>query len=150
MLKTHVLHPEILSALASAGHLGKVLISDGNFPHNTNPNPRAKIVWANFTPGLLDCATMMNIVAELVPIEAVEVMAPAKTGEFAMKNEPPVWADYRKILREKSEFKGELTQHSKVQFNEQARKEDVFLVIATGEVQLYANALITIGVVKPK
>ena len=40
MLKLPVLHPEILSALASAGHLAKVLISDGNYPHNTKPNPQ--------------------------------------------------------------------------------------------------------------
>jgi L-fucose mutarotase/ribose pyranase (RbsD/FucU family) len=30
MLKTPVLHPEILYALGSAGHLGRILISDGN------------------------------------------------------------------------------------------------------------------------
>jgi L-fucose mutarotase len=52
MLKLPVLHPEILSALGSAGHLATVLISDGNYPHNTKPNPRAKIVWANFVPGV--------------------------------------------------------------------------------------------------
>ena len=45
MLKGKVLHPEILSAIGSAGHLSKVLISDGNYPHSTVCNPRAKIVW---------------------------------------------------------------------------------------------------------
>ncbi|MDP9172760.1 MAG: RbsD/FucU family protein [Planctomycetota bacterium] len=148
MLKTKVLHPEILAALGAAGHLGKVLISDGNFPHNTNPNPRAKIVWANFMPGVVDAATMLRLVTELIPIEAVEVMAPARSGIYAMKTDPPVWDEYRKILREHSDFRGELTQLAKVPFNEQAAKPDVFLVIATAETALYANVLITIGVVQ--
>ncbi len=148
MLKTKVLHPEILAALGAAGHLGKVLISDGNFPHNTNPNPRAKIVWANFMPGVVDAATMLRLVTELIPIEAVEVMAPARSGIYAMKTDPPVWDEYRKILREHSDFRGELTQLAKAPFNEQAAKPDVFLVIATAETALYANVLITIGVVQ--
>jgi L-fucose mutarotase/ribose pyranase (RbsD/FucU family) len=31
MLKTHLLHPEILSALAASGHFSQVLIADGKF-----------------------------------------------------------------------------------------------------------------------
>ena len=148
MLKGNILHPQILSGLASAGHLGQVLISDGNYPHNTSPNPRAKIVWANFLPGVLDAVTVLKIVAQLVPIEEVTVMAPAKKGPFAMKSEPPIWRDFRKVLRELSDFKGDLTPLPKPQFNDRAREDHTCLVIATGEVSLYANVLVTIGVVR--
>src|SRR5579863_3721222 len=91
MLKTTVLHPEILSAVAAAGHGSKILISDGNYPHITKPNPRARIVWANFTPGVVDAATVLRIVCHLVPIELVEVMAPARSGAYAMASDPPIW-----------------------------------------------------------
>jgi L-fucose mutarotase/ribose pyranase (RbsD/FucU family) len=37
--------------------------------------------------------------------------------------------------------------HQKPGFNQLARSEDVCLVIATGEMAIYANILITIGVV---
>ncbi len=148
MLKIPVLHPEILSALGSAGHLGKVLISDGNYPHSTRPNPRAKIVWANFIPGVVDAVTALKIVARLVPIEAVDVMEPARTGAYAMTTDPPIWADFRKVLAEESDFRGNLSPWQKPEFNERARGDDVCLVIASAETQIYANILITIGVVR--
>jgi L-fucose mutarotase len=148
MLKIPVLHPEILAALGSAGHLGKILISDGNYPHNTKPNPTAPIVWANFTPGVLDAVTVLKMICDLVPIEKVEVMEPARTGMYAMQEDPPIWADFRKILAERSDFNGDLTPLQKPPFNEQCQTEDLCLVIATGETQIYANILITIGVVR--
>lgn len=148
MLKTPVLHPEILAALGSAGHLGKVLISDGNYPHNTRANPRAKIVWANFMPGLIDGVTALKMIARLVPIEAVDVMEPARSGEYAMKEDPPIWRDFRKVLAEESDFRGELTASQKPKFNELAFSNDLCLVIATAETQIYANVLVTIGVVR--
>ena len=35
MLKSHLLHPEILEALGRAGHSSKILIADGNYPFAT-------------------------------------------------------------------------------------------------------------------
>ena len=148
MLKLPVLHPEILSALGSAGHLAKVLISDGNYPHNTRVSPAAKIVFANFVPGIIGAATALAMVADLVPIEDAAVMAPEKTGAYAMADDPPIWAEFRHLLRTRSNFRGELTQLSKAQFQEQAMSHDLALVIATAETQIYANILITIGVVR--
>ena len=147
MLKIPVSHPEILHALGSAGHLSKILISDGHYPHGTHPNPRAKIVWANFTPGLIDAVTMLKIVADLVPIEKIEVMEPHRDGPYAMKENPPIWKRFEEILRTHSDFRGPMTPLQKPQFNAQARSDDVCLVIATGEMEIYANILITIGVV---
>jgi L-fucose mutarotase len=148
MLKLPILHPEILAALASAGHLATILISDGNYPHNTKPNPRAKIVYANFAPGIVDAVTILKLIAQLVPIEKVEVMAPERTGIYAMPEDPPIWKSFRQVLKDHSDFRGELTQLNKPAFNEQARKEDLCLIIATAETQIFANALITIGVVR--
>jgi len=147
MLKIPVSHPEILHALGSAGHLSKVLISDGHYPHGTHPNPRAKIVWANFTPGVLDAVTVLRMVADLVSIEKVEVMEPERTGRYAMKDNPPIWRQFTDVLQKHSDFRGEMTPLQKPAFNEQARSDDVCLVIATAEMQTFANILITIGVV---
>lgn len=147
MLKIPVSHPEILHALASAGHLSKILISDGHYPHATHPNPRAKIVWANFTPGLLDAVTVLKLVADLVPIEKVEVMAPQRDGPYAMAEDPPIWKRFNEVLRTHSDFRGPMAPLQKPAFNGQARCDDVCLVIATGETEIYGNILITIGVV---
>ena len=148
MLKLPVLHPEILSSLASAGHLSRVLISDGNYPHATAPNPRAKIVWANFCPGVVDAVTLLGVVAELVPIEFVHVMQPAREGAGAMSEDPPIWGLFRKVLEARSNFRDEFIQLKKPQFNELAHGEETTLVIASAEIAIYANILITIGVVR--
>ena len=50
MLKTTLLHPEILYALGSAGHGAQVLISDGNYPHATKSNPAAERVFGYVPP----------------------------------------------------------------------------------------------------
>ena len=147
MLKTPVLHPEILHALGSAGHHSKVLITDGNYPHADRIYPGTKIVWANFTPGVLGGNQCLKMVAQLVPIELVEVMAPARTGEYAMAGDPPIWADYRKTLAEFSDYSGDLVPHPKPQFIEHVKDPDLHLVIATAETEVYANVLVTIGVI---
>ena len=148
MLKTKLLHPEILGGLAASGHLARVLISDGNYPSSTKPNPRAKLVWANFTPGTVDACTLLRLVAAAVPVEAATVMAPARSGMYAMAHDPPIWQEYRKILKEVAGFEGKLIELQKPEFNAEAKGEDVSLVIATAETQIYANILITIGVVQ--
>jgi len=53
MLKHQLLHPQILAALARAGHSSKVLISDGNYPHWTRRGPNAEMVYLNLAPGQL-------------------------------------------------------------------------------------------------
>jgi L-fucose mutarotase len=147
MLKTPVLHPELLHALGSAGHHSKILISDGNYPHADRIYPGTKIVWANFMPGLLGGNDCLKMVSQLVPIELVEVMEPARSGDYAMAGDPPIWADYRRTLKEFSDYKDDLVPHQKPEFIQRVMDPDLHLVIATAEIQVYANVLVTIGVV---
>src|SRR4051812_42785883 len=102
MLKLPVLHPEILSALGSAGHLATILISEGNYPHNTKPKPRTKIVWSTFAPAAESAPTALEMVCNMLPIETAAVMAADKTGEYAMAEHPPIWTEFRRILATRS------------------------------------------------
>ena len=52
MLKTQLLHPDILRACARAGHHAKILIADGNYPASTKKGPNAELVCLNLAPGL--------------------------------------------------------------------------------------------------
>lgn len=149
MLKTPLTHPEILGVLGRAGHLARVLITDGNYPHSTRRNPAAETVWANYRPGLLDGATVLGLVCDAVPVEAVTVMEPEREGLYAMEGDPPVWSAYRRVLAERAGFSGGLTALPKPAFNAETASEDLCLVIATGEQALFANLLLTIGVVEP-
>jgi len=148
MLKMPVIHPQILDALGRAGHLSTILITDGHYPHGTHPNRRAPVVWANFRPGLISAVDALELVCDAVPIEAATLMQPAREGAFALKEDPPIWNDYRRVLRERAGFTEPLAELQKPQFNELARSDDLGLVIATGETQGWANLLLTIGVVR--
>ena len=138
MLKTNLLHPEILRALAAAGHGAKVLVSDGNFPHSTGSNAYAAHVYLNLAPGLLSVTDVLKVVAAAIPVEAAETMATADGTE------PPIWAEFRALLPDQT-----LRPLERWAFYETARGHDVALVIATGEQRIYANILLTIGVVAP-
>lgn len=147
MLKFPLIHPEILSALGGAGHLSRVLISDANYPHSTRTNPAAKKVWANFAPGVVDAATLLRLLCAAIPIEAVHLMQPEREGAYAMKSDPPIWKEYARILRS-SGFRAKMQPIPKPAFSDLARGEDVCLVIASGETAIFANILLTIGVVR--
>jgi len=139
MLKTTLLHPEILYALGSAGHGSKVLISDGNYPHTTGSNPAAEKVYLNLAPGVLNVTEVLRVLVQAIPIEAVHVM------QTADGSEPPIWEDFRTLLPEQR-----LAPLERFAFYHAASNSDVALVIATGEQRIYANILLTIGVVMPE
>eukprot|EP01112_Ceratiomyxa_fruticulosa_P013642 TRINITY_DN3848_c0_g1_i1.p1 TRINITY_DN3848_c0_g1~~TRINITY_DN3848_c0_g1_i1.p1 ORF type:complete len:143 (-),score=33.24 TRINITY_DN3848_c0_g1_i1:28-456(-) len=138
MLTLPILHPDILRALASAGHGSKVLITDGNFPHSTGSNPNAVHVYLNLAPGVLNVTEVLKVISQAIPVEEVEVMATADGSE------PPIWTEFRTILHDMK-----LNPLERFTFYEAAKKVDVALVIATGEQRVYANIMLTIGVVRP-
>jgi len=137
MLKTKMLHPEILAALGGAGHGSKVLIADGNFPFGTGANPAATRAYLNLAPGLVTVTDVLKVLVEAIPIEAAEVMQPPS-------GEPPIFGEFRALLPGV-----ELKPLGRFEFYDTAREQDVMLVIATGEQRIYANLLLTIGVVMP-
>ena len=138
MLKTDLLHPEILFALGSAGHGAQVLIADGNYPFATRSNPAAPRVFLNLRPGVLSATDVLKAIAPAIPVEAAHVMATADGTE------PAIWSEFRALLPDLS-----LQPVERFAFYEAAAKTDVALVIATGEQRVYANLLLTIGVVPP-
>lgn len=147
MLKSQLLHPQISAALARAGHSSKVLISDGNYPHWTKKGPNAEVVYLNLSPGIPTVTDVLKALVSAIPIEAAEVMDYARTGPYALKEDPAIWNEFRQILHD-AKLDLELTKIERFKFYEAAGTPDVCLTIATGEQRIYANLLLTIGVVK--
>jgi L-fucose mutarotase len=139
VLRTRLIHPEILAALAAAGHGSQVLISDGNFPHATATPPAARRVYLNLSPGRVTVTEVLEAVAATVPLEAAAVMRPHDADAPAMLGE------YRALLPPKTPV--ELVE--RMAFYELARRPDVTLAVATGDQRLYANLLLTIGYIDP-
>jgi L-fucose mutarotase len=149
MLKGQLLHPEILAVLGKAGHSSQILIADGNYPFLTKLGPSAKLVNLNLSPGVVTCTQVLAALVTAIPIEAAAVMQYATTGPNALKADPPIWNEFRQILHD-AQQDVELKQVERFAFYETAGTKDVCLTIATAESAIYANLLLTIGVVKPK
>jgi len=139
MLKYGLTHPEILAALASAGHGSRVLIADGNYPFSTGSNPAAARVFLNLTRGFAPVDQVLAVLVSVVPIEAAQVMMPANGMDA------PIFESFRSVLPEGVDIE----PLERFAFYDAARGRDLALVIATGEQRIYANILLTIGVVPP-
>mgnify|MGYP000856961956 FL=1 len=140
MLQGPLLHPEILSALGSAGHGSRVLIADGNYPFGTGSHPAARRVFLNLTRGFAPVDEVLAVLAQAIPIEAAHVMQPSDGPE------PPIFESFRRVLPPELS----LQPLERFAFYDAARGGDLALVIATGEQRIYANILLTIGVVPPE
>jgi L-fucose mutarotase len=138
MLRYQLLHPEILAALGGAGHGSQILIADGNYPFETRSNPSARRVFLNLAPGVLTATDVLSVLVDAIQVEVAHVMVP-DIGE-----EPPIFGEFRALLDGM-----ELYILRRYEFYDAARSPDVALVIATGERRIYANILLTIGVVPP-
>ncbi len=138
MLKTKLLHPEILSILGSNGHGARILIADSNFPFSTCPPPTAKKVFLNFAPGMLRVTDVLNILKDYIPIETAMVMISPDDSLQAIHSE------FEEILGTGNPLK----KLKRFEFYEEVKSNDTCLVIATGESKRFANILLVIGVVK--
>jgi L-fucose mutarotase len=138
MLTTRLLHPQILQALGEAGHGAQVLIADGNYPLITRSNPAAHHVYLNLAPGMLSVTDVLDVIAEAIPVESAHVMGPDDGSE------PSIYADFRRLLPDTP-----LQRMERFAFYDKARGPDTALAISTGEQRIYANILLTIGVVMP-
>jgi L-fucose mutarotase len=135
MLKYDLIHPPLLRALAAAGHGSKILIADGNYPFSTASPPGAELVHLNLTPGILTVNQVLEVVLSAINAEAATVMHPGVDAKVEAHD------DYRRILGEDVPF----DSVDRYGFYENARSEDVALVVATADQRLYANLLLTIG-----
>jgi len=138
MLKSRLLHPGILAALGEAGHGAQVLIADGNYPLLTRSNAAAHRVYLNLAPGLVSVTDVLEVLVDTIPIEAAHVMLP-DDGE-----EPGIFTEFRELLPNTP-----LQPLGRMQFYDAGRGPDLALAISTGEQRIYANLLLTIGVVMP-
>lgn len=145
MLRSSILHPDLLAGLARSGHGSQVLIADALFPHATGADPSVPRVHLNLTPGIVAAVEIVRLVAEACYIEAAQFMAdPGAAG-----GESPAVVDYRALLADHRHGGGQQVEWSAVErmaFYDLCWRRDVALVVVTGEVRPYANLLLTMGV----
>ena len=144
MLKhTKLIHPKINEVLGRAGHHGKILIADGNYPASSTLGPNAELVSLNLSPGIVTCTQVLEALVTAIPIEAANTMNYETTGPYALSEDPPIWNEYRRV------FEGtgvELEPIDKWDFYPAVNTPDHVLTIQTADQGLFANLLLSIGV----
>jgi L-fucose mutarotase len=138
MLKSKLIHPEILQALAGSGHFSQVLIADGNYPVLSGSSPTAKKVFLNLMPGMVAALDVLDAVLSAIPVQEATTMTPPSDYH------PEIHDAYRKALGENVVW----TEMERWDFYEKIKSPNTTLVIATGEQRRFANLLLTVGVVK--
>ena len=111
MLKHRLIHPKINEVLGRAGHHGKVLIADGNYPASSTLGPNAELVSLNHAASVAKVRTeadaLRRALAEAGFPRAALVAAPQLRVEAA--HEPrEARVDHRGAVLEPVRDLGEL------------------------------------------
>jgi L-fucose mutarotase len=145
MLRHLLIHPQINAILGRAGHHARILIADGNYPASSKKGPNAEQVCLNLMPGVVTCTQALQAVLSAIPVEAVNTMMYEQTGPYALQGDPPVWEQYRTVMREAG-LKLALEPIEKWDFYKAVETPDHVLTIQTADQQRFANVLLTVGV----
>jgi L-fucose mutarotase len=131
-----LLTPDLLHALASAGHGDRIAIVDANFPAAANAR---RLVRLDGT----DAAAALRAVVSVLPVDDFEpdpaVVMEVVGDPSAM---PEAVAEFTRLLRDAGAPRAVPRQG----FYALAR--EAFAVVATGERRLYGNIILTKGVVR--
>ncbi len=138
MLRYRLTHPDILAALASAGHGSTVLLADGHYPASTAAGPNAVTVPLNLAPGTVTVTEVLELLVDAVAIESVAVMVPPVELPT-----PEIFGEFASILPTGTPR----VDLDRFAFYDAAKGPDLALVVQTGDVRTYANILVTLGVV---
>lgn len=142
MLKgiSHKITPELLYALSEMGHGDEIVLADSNFPAATMGKRVIRC----------DGSTVCELLDALLPLFPLDAYVDAPIALMQpvpgdLKDEPPIWSEYRAILSKyEPDKKIELVE--RFAYYERAKK--AYCVVQTGEMAIYANLLLKKGVVK--
>lgn len=138
MLKTTLLHPELIEALARGGHGDRILVADGNYPLYSGAAPGARRVHLNLARDIVLVPQVLRVLLDAVPVEHALLMgAPDGVRQ-------PIHAEVEALLGDDVPRES-LPRHA---FYEAARAAATCLAIGTGESRRFGNVLLTIGVVR--
>ena len=145
MLKHQLIHPKINEILGLAGHYSTVLIADGNYPAFNTRGLRSELVSLNLAPGVVTCTEVLKALVTAIPVQTANTMQYRTSGPFALTEDPPVWNQYRAVLKNAA-VEVELEPIEQFEFYKTVSQPEHVLTIQTGDQALYANLLLTIGV----
>ncbi|ONI43489.1 fucose isomerase [Candidatus Epulonipiscioides gigas] len=135
----NILSPELLKVLMEMGHGDTIVISDGNFPAETL-GKRVIRLDGHGVPEILEA------ILKLMPLDEYVDAATAlmEVGKKDASTIPTIWATYKDLIS-KAEGNKNIEHIERFKFYDKAK--EAYAVIATGEAAIYANIILTKGVV---
>jgi L-fucose mutarotase len=135
-----ILSPELVKTLMEMGHGDTIVIADGNFP-SERCGQRVVRADGHGVPELLEG------ILELFPLDIKYSEAPFGLMEIVPGDNivPVIWDQYKAILDKHYSTRPNIEPIERFEFYERAK--NAYAVIATGEEAVYANILLTKGVV---
>jgi L-fucose mutarotase len=136
-----LLHADLLHALRAMGHGDELAIVDANFPAASMGRRVVRMDGVSATRAL-------EAVLSVMPLDDF-VEAPCARMQVVDDPDavPEICQEFQAIIDRAEGARFQLAQVERFAFYERARQ--AFAVIQTGEIRLYGNVLLKMGVVRP-
>lgn len=136
-----ILSPELFLCLMQMGHGDELVVADGNYPSESNAQRILRADGHGAVP-------LIEAILKFLPVDTfVDDVAVVMRPVDKQAPEPPIWADFRRLLRDAEGREVPLTTIDRDAFYHRSRS--AYAILATGETALYANLIIKKGVVAP-
>ena len=136
-----LISPELLKVLAEMGHSDMILFADGNFPaHSYKDIPVIRMDG-------LGIPELLKAIIPLFPLDSftdTPVFTMEPNADFGKK--PSVWNDYQEII---NEYETNIIFKSLERFEFYKKCSSVYAIVATTELEIYANIILQKGVIFP-
>lgn len=134
-----LLTPDLLRILRAMGHGDEIAIVDANFPAASNAKRLVRLDAA-------DVSHALTAVLSVLPLDSF-VKAPANGMQVVGKPKeiPPAIAEFQTIVDRLSAFPTKIARIERFGFYERAKA--CFAIVATTDRRLYANIILTKGVI---
>ena len=134
-----LLSPELLMILRAMGHGDEIAIVDANFPAKSNAKRLIRLDG-------MDASQTLAALLSVLPLDSF-VKAPANGMQVVGKPKeiPPAIADFQKLVDRLAGFPVRIGRIERFAFYERAKS--CFAIVATGDRRLYANIILTKGVI---
>lgn len=135
-----IISPELLKILQEMGHGDSIVLGDANYPAASNAQ-RLVRADGHQMPELLDA------ILSLFPLDTY---ADYQVGLMEVvpgdTTVPVIWDKFKEIISKHEDFEVKYEFIERFEYYERAKQ--AFAIVSTGETALYANLILTKGVIK--
>lgn len=138
MIRGEIKHPDVLAALAGAGHGSKIIITDAHYPVATAIRQGAPVIRLALVAGHPSVPFIAQRIVGAVPVESAEL---PKVPDEHLPSE--VHTELFGIL-------GDIPVNwvSRSELYEVGRSEDIALCLVSGDTRRFGNLILTVGVLR--